>query len=485
MKRLLLRLLAYPPIGKFFLNKMKKGILKPFEAPLSESMERQEGMLKEKFKRIERTEIGRKLGIREGTKLHDISLTDYEFYEPFYDNPSPSAFMYPLKSYERIKSSGTAGSEKWFMVPRTYIIKSAFETGIPYALLCTHDGEKITLEYGDTFYVNTAPRPFAVGVMASVISGKGRKFPLLNLVPNFNLPFEEKVRYFMNNCDRIDFAFVQASILVSQIMPAVKTPIKMKGLFCPDTAIAETYFDEISRFAGVPPRTAYNSTETLNCSIISLQYPLGFFFDWRRGVFEFVPVGNGDVRESEIIGIDEVEPGKVYNLVYTGFETELTRYNTWNAFKCVGKGDDILGIDYPIFKFHARLEKTISLHNFTRISEDEIIAAFRENNIQFTEFTAREETEKGLEYLVIYVETTGDMSGEEIQELLNKQLYDKDKDYRDLVDFYDYVPVKIRLIPKGIFAEYLMHKIAAISKVDRIKMRDDEFEKLLYLIKRN
>lgn len=479
MNEILLRLLAYPPIGRFALNMAKKRVLKPFQIPLGEAIEKQEKMLKKKFKKIESTEIGRKLGVKRETNLQELSITDYEFYEPFFNNPSPNAFMYPLETYERIRTSGTSGKEKWFMLPRTYIMKSAFETAMLCSLLSTHDGNKITLEYGDTIYVNTASRPFAAAVLTSVASGRKGKFPLFNIVPSFNLPFEDKIRFFVNNCEKIDLAVMQASILVSLIMPAVKKKIKMKGIFCPDTAIAMAHFDEISRFAGIPPRTIYSSTETMVCSLPSIQHPLGFFLDWRRGIFEFIHLKNGTADENRIVTIDEVEVGRVYQIIYTGLETELTRYNTLNAFKCIAKGDDLLGIDHPIFKFYTRLEKTISLHNFTRISEDELITAFNESGIPFVEFTAREEVEKGLEYLIIYIETTEDRRAEEIQELIHGQLYNMDTDYKDLVDFYGYIPVRVRLVPRGVFAKYLTTKMAAISKVDRIKMHDEEFRRLI------
>lgn len=482
MKSLILRLLGYPPIGRFALKMMKKKVLKPFQIPLSEVVEKQERMLEEKFRRMEGTEIGKKLGVRKGISLQELTITDYGFYQPFYRNPSPSAFMYPLEQYERIKTSGTAGKEKWFLMPRGSIIKSVFETSVPALIISTHDGEKITLEYGDTLYINTAPRPFVLGTMVSVASGKSGRFPLVNIVPNLNLSFSDKVKYFIKNHEKIDAAVVQASILVSQIMPAIKKRVRLKSIFCPDTIIAEMYFDEIFNFVGVPPRTTYNSTETLNCTVPSIQHSLGFFFDWRRGFFEFTPLKDEEIKGDETVTVDEVEVGGIYHVIYTSFEGELTRYATYGAMKCIAKGDDVLGIDCPIFKFHTRLERNISLHNFTRISEDELITAFRESGIQFVEFTARKETESGLEYLAIYVETMEDLEVDKIQESLHKQLYNKDRDYRDLVDFYGYVPLKVHLVPKGVFAKYLINKVAAMSKVARIKMPEEEFKKFIQLV---
>ena len=142
----------------------------------------------------------------------------------------------------------------------------------------------------------------------------------------------------------------------------------------------------------------------------------------------------------------------------------------------------MLGVDSPIFKFHSRMEKAISLHNFPLITEDEIIRMFRENQISVVEFTARKKEDKGLEYLEIYVETSSSENAERIQQKIHRSFYSKNRDYRDLVDFFDFIPLKIHLISRGIFAKYLSTLKANISKVDRMNMKDDEFYKFSQLI---
>ena len=477
-----MKLIRYPPIGKLALKVMKNNALKPFLISSKVIAEKQEKILQKKFRILEQTEIGRKLGVKAGGKLESLPITDYEFYEPFFNNPSSNSLMYPLNEYERTRTSGTSGKEKWFLIPRSYIYKSIIETAIQVQLFSTHDGEKIRLDYGDTIYINTAPRPFLGGVMVSVASGKNEKPPLFNVVPNFNISFEDKVKYFTNNCDQIDVAVTQASILVSQIMPAAKKPVKLKGLFCPDTAIAEAYFNEIQKFTGVTPRTAYGSTETLHCSIPSVQHPLGFFLDWRRGFFEFKALKH-DQEEKEIVGIDQVKVGEVYRVIFTNLEADLTRYDTSNSFKCIATGDDSLGVDYPVFKFHSRLDKTISLHNFTRINENELTTALKESKIQCVEFVAKSEITEGLEYLTLYLETTGSQNKEDISKAIHNSLYQMDEAYKDLVDFYNYSPIKVILLPEGTFGKYLTLKAATVSKVGRIEMPDEEINKLIQIAK--
>ena len=482
-RTLLMRLIRYPPIGKLVLNSMKKNVLRSHKIPLDVAAEKQEKLLHKKFKRLEDTEIGKKLGVRPGIDLRNLPLTNYDFYDPFFNSPSQNTLMYPLEEYERIRTSGTSGKEKWFMIPRSYINKTIIETAIPVFMLSTHNGERLAMEYGDTIYVNTAPRPFLGGSMASVASGEKEKPPLFNVVPNFNIAFEDKVKYFINNSNSIDIAATQASILVSQIMPSIKHSVSLKGLFCMDTAIAEAYFKEITEAMGTTPKTTYGSTETLFCSLPSLQYPLGFFLDWRRGIFEFIPIRKEASCEKETLKLSEVKVGEAYRIVFTSLETDLTRYDTACSFEVVGKGDNLLGIDLPIFKFQARLEENISLHNFTRISEDELITVFKKSGIQFVEFTTRINLVEGLEYLVVFLETTERLDKKAALDSVHRELCKVDHDYNELTRFYNYVPIRVNFLPRGVFGKHLMGKMATMSKVARIGMSDEEFAGLVQIAK--
>jgi hypothetical protein len=382
--------------------------------------------------------------------------------------------MYPLEDYIRARTSGTAGKEKWLMIPKIVISKTFRETAIESFFTIFHDGEKITLEYGDNIYVNTAPRPFVGGFLIPETGS----FGIVNIVPNINLSYNDKIRYFIMNPKKLHAAVMLASTLVSQIMPAISKPIKLKGFLCTDANIAEVYKDDIEKFTGVAPKTLYGSAETIMPSVPSIQHSLGFIFDWRRGLFEFLPEDD----ETNMVEMDEVKVGNTYRLIFTSFNGELTRYDTGDSIVCVAKGDDIINTDYPVFKFQARLEKTISLQNFTRISEEELLTVFKMANIPFREFTTRVEIEKGQEYLTIYIEHLGSMTTQIIEKAIHKQLYEIDGDYRDLVDFFNYIPLKIKLVPRGVFAQYKNEVATAMHKVDRINMRDGKFKQFLRIV---
>lgn len=479
---LLSKIISIPPIGRIALKSLKKRAFKPYQIPIEEAIEKQYGMLDTKFKKMQKTDIGRKLGISKRVKLQNLPITEYSFYQPFYVNPSPSAFMYPLEEYMKVKTSGTAGKEKWFLLPQEKILKAFKETVIPFIFAGFHDGKKITLEYGDNVYINFGPAPFISGIL--VIMGSTRMKPPFNFVPDINLPYKDKVQYFILNHNEIDAAMIPVSTLVSQIMPAIKTPIKLKGLLVPDTPALGTYLDEIQEFTGVTPRTAYGSVETGPCSLPSVQHSMGFIFDLRRGVFEFIPIKDKEAKKEKTVAINEVNAGETYKILFTDFYSEITRYEIEDSFLCIAKGDEILGIEFPVFKLLGRLEKTISLLNFTRISEEELVSAFKAAEVPIIDFTTKVESEKGMEYMRIFVEHKGKMQPSEIKQRLHERLLEVDRDYRDLGEFFDYVPIRIRSVPEGTFAEYLKDKEGTHPKVERIDMKEEEFRRFIQIVGR-
>jgi hypothetical protein len=91
------RLMKIPALGKFTLERLKANAFNSFQIPLSTALENQTKTLNHKLERMEKTDIGKKLSIRKGTTIQEISETDYDFYTPFFENPSTYSFMYPLE----------------------------------------------------------------------------------------------------------------------------------------------------------------------------------------------------------------------------------------------------------------------------------------------------------------------------------------------------------------------------------------------------
>jgi len=467
-----MELLKNKYIGNFALKSMKSKAANFLHCPMDEAMEKQDKMLEEKFERMERAAIGKKFGINKNSKLEGISLTNYEFYKPFYDSPQTDGLMYDRKDYATIETSGTSGARKRFLFPKHAITRSLRETGMSLLMLMFHNGEKITLEYGDLIFVNTGAGPFAGGVFTALGS---KEMGIVKFVPNINLSYMDKVDYFIKNYEKIDGAVIYASTLLSQVMPKIQKAIQLKALITMDSVVADANKETIREFTGVYPKSPYGSTETLMCSITSSQYPLGNIFDWRRGIFEFIPKKSG---KSVLLKMDEVRVGEIYQPVFTSFHTEITRYVLNDFLLVVSKKDDLLGADWPVFKYNSRAEKTISIQNFTRISEGEILQVLDDLYVPYVEFAARLEIVNSLEFMVLYMEFSKTVSLEEVAVRIHDKLCEIDSDYKCLSSFFGYRPIMIRKVPTGTFAKFLDWKGGSLPKVDRINMCDEDFSKL-------
>ncbi len=247
---------------------------------------------------------------------------------------------------------------------------------------------------------------------------------------------------------------------------------------------AEVLKDEIKKLTGTYPKTTYGSTETMYASIPSIQYPGGFLFDWRIIYTEFIPEENAiDVEgetespEIEAVPIDQVEKGKRYQLISTPFKTDMTRYVMPDVMECIAYSDDILQTEFPVFRYYARGDGILVLHNFTRIAEEEIIEVLASEKIPYVDFTARRELEGSRDYLNLYIELKEPMTAENVKEVVHRRLLEYDKDWRDLSNFLSYVPLKVTLLPKGAFSRYLA-KQKGMPKVIRVNMQDDKLDNL-------
>ncbi|MFQ5710527.1 MAG: GH3 auxin-responsive promoter family protein [Candidatus Geothermarchaeales archaeon] len=466
-------------VSNLMIWNMKKHLDFLYEAKHEEIHEE---LLRVKIREISKTSMGRELGVRESSKIEEIPLTSYAFYQKYYENPGQDAFMYPLDQYVKVITSGTMGKPKGFLIPIPNILDSC-SCLLSLLTVLTYDGANFTLEKGDLAYAIPAPKPFFTGWLWETYY-KNNFNQFVKIIPeDTDLSFHEKVAYFIKNHEKIDIAMMPTSVLLYQVFPQIKKPIKLKGFSSMDVS-AGIFKEEIREITGKYPSVVYLSTETGVSTIPSIQHLTGFFFDWRHIYCEFLPEERaieGDVSQVELGGIvplDEVKPGKKYQPVVTPFKSELTRYVMPDLLECVSMGDGVLNVDLPIFRFFARIGKVLSMHNFTRINEAELITAFEDAGIPYFDFTARVETEDAREHLSIYLEPKEQVEALIIENMLHQQLYEIDKDYRDLTDFHRYTPLKLKLLPIGTFRQFLRVK-PGMPKIDRVNMKGEDFKKLL------
>jgi hypothetical protein len=374
------------------------------------------------------------------------------------------------------------GKPKTFMLPKSAIWDNLKKSGLSFMLLSTHDGEKITFEIGDVVYRNMPGGSYISTFLSDTFEKQGPGW--VKQVPDVNMSFNDKVEYFIKNYSEIDTAYMTVTTLLDEVYPRIGKPFHLKGFVTQDLS-ARVFKEKIRDITGNYPKGTYASTEILFSALPSIEYPGSFFFDWRVLYCEFIPEERAvnpnqtKVEDSpQTVALKEVEPGKKYQLIATPFENDLTRYVMSDVLECVSKGDNILGTELPVFNFFSRNDKLLILHNFTRISEEELLHVLNEAKIPFVDFTARLETEGTREYIAVYLEPSSDMKAEDVASILHRELQKFDKDYRDLTAFFKYIPLQVHLLPRGAFKKYIREK-DGVARIERIGMREDRFRELL------
>ncbi|MFH2110679.1 MAG: GH3 auxin-responsive promoter family protein [Candidatus Bathyarchaeota archaeon] len=441
-----------------------------------------EAYIKEHIKKVSGTGIGRKLGVTPNTPLRDIPLTHYNFYKPFFENPHRDDFIYPIHDYVRAITSGTMGKPKTYLLPKTGLWNSIQKTGMTFLFLCTHDGEKITYEVGDVVYHNMPGGQFISSFYYDIITN--RRIGWVDQVPDPDMPFQEKVDYFLKHHREIDVAYMTVTTLIDQIYPQIGEPVKLKGFITQDRS-AYALKDKIKEITGNYPKTIFGSTETMFVALPSIEYPGCFFFDWRVLYSEFIPEEHVvDTSEATtepfegILPLNEVEVGKVYQLVATPYGNDLIRYAMPDLLECISLEDRIIGSGLPVFRYYARCDNLIVLHNFTRINEDELIEVLNRTGAPYVDFVAVREAEFSRDYMKIYVEPQSTVDEDDLKAKINEQLLEYDKDWHDLTHMLGYLPLKLEILPKGSFHRYLQRRVG-IPKITRINMTDDHLMLLL------
>ncbi len=428
------------------------------------------------------TGLGKKLGVTHNSNIREIPLTHYKFYEPFFNEPKLGDFIYPLDDYVRAFTSGTMGKPKTFLLPKKGLWDSLSNSGMTFMFLCTHDGERITYEVGDTVYENMPGGQFISSFYYELIDKKIQG-GWVDQVPGVNLPFKDKIDYFVEHHKEIDVAYMTVNSLLDQVSPRVDQ-IHLKGFITQDRS-AYTLKEKIKELTGNYPKTVFGSTETMFAALPSIEYPGCFFFDWRVQYPEFIPeqdiIHNGyETTEpmDSITELDEVEKGKIYQLVSTPYGNDLIRFVMPDLLECIALEDNILGTNLPVFRYYSRSDGLLVLHNFTRINEDEMMVILGSMNIQYVDFVVTRELVGSREYLKLYIELKEPMDNEKLHNAVNERLIDFDKDWHDLCMMLEYEPLIVEQLPRGTFQRYLERK-TGVPKINRINFNKENLKLLL------
>jgi hypothetical protein len=438
--------------------------------------------IEKKISVASKTTIGKELGMTASSSPEELPITNYDFYKPYFEEPHEGDFMYPLRDYVNVSTSGTMGKPKTFLLPESGLRDNMRKTGFTSIWIYSHDGEESRFEAGDVVYTNVPGGSHLAAYNARI--GAKQNTGLVSQCPDPDLPFQRKVDHFVENVEDIAMAYMTVTTLIDEVYPRIGEPFYLKGFMTQDSS-AGVLKEEIKKITGNYPKVTYGSTETLASTLASIQHPGCFFFDWRVIYPEFIPEDNQipfDVplvkEPSETTPMMDVKVGARYQLIATLFKTDITRYAMPDILECVSKGDDILGVEAPMFKYYSRADNLIVLHNFTRIAEDELVQVLMEAEIPFVDFTARKELDGARDHMAMYIELLTPMSEEEAYRRIYEKMMDYDKDWRDLTNFLKYAPLKLRILNRGTFNKYLRSK-PGMPRINRIGMREERLQELL------
>lgn len=448
----------------------------------SNYQEKMDEKIAKKLGRLKKITLGKEVGVFDSTSIKKLPFTTYEAYKKYYENPREQHFLYELNDYLTALTSGTMGQPKKFLLPKTALIDNLRKTALASLLIVSHDGERVTFEIGDTVYTNIPGGSQLAAILTEI--GRKNRIAFVKNFPDPNLPFQTKVDYFINNYENIDMAYMTVTTLIDQVYPKIGEPFKLKGFMTQDSS-SIVLKDDIKKITGSYPKTNYGATEIMTPTVASIEHPGCFIFDWRVLYAEFVPydqkIGNGEPiieADIDVTDLSEVEPGRRYQLIATPYLTEMTRYVMPDILECVDDGDDVLNSQLPVFKYHARSDKIIVLHNFTRIVEEEITQVLKDANIPFVDYTVVKEIDGTHEYMKMYLELSKPIDHDTVYRRIDESLKEFDRDWHDLKEFLRFDPLRIELIPKGSFRHYLQHR-EGMTRVERVQMKQERLDLLL------
>jgi hypothetical protein len=257
---------------------------------------------------------------------------------------------------------------------------------------------------------------------------------------------------------RLARAYVKSKLLRREILP--KDLWKAKGILA--WGIDTPFFKkQIEHYWGTPPYQFYSCTEG---GVMALQgwNKQGMTLIPFSNFYEFIPeaesVKSWDDTEyiPETLLIDELEEGKRYELVITNLHgNPLLRYRVGHLIRVLSLEDPETGIRLPQIEFEARCDDRIDLAGFTRMDEKTLWEALSDGQTGCSDWIVRKEPgPEGKPLLHLYGEFRGELTGQEIANILDQALQDKDPFYLDLQKMLGIFPLRVTPLTEGSFERY-------------------------------
>jgi len=287
---------------------------------------------------------------------------------------------------------------------------------------------------------------------------------------------------------RLIKGFIKSKLAGRPMLP--KDLWDLKGIVVTGTD-SSIYRDKIEYYWGKSPVEFYGATEL---HIVAMQ-------TWDREGMTFVPSANflEFIPEEEYLKaeedpdyqprtvlLDEVEAGKVYEIVATSFMGgPFARYRVRDLIRITSLRNEKPNIDIPQMVFEARADEVIDLAGFTRLTEKTIWQAIENSGVEYVDWTVRKEIGEQQPVLHLYIELKDDGQDiERIGEAIHSSLKNLDSDYKNLEEMLGLNPLRITSLPSNAFQRYYLERKEAGAdlahlKPPHMKPSDRDIERLL------
>ena len=482
----------------------------------------QHQLLREQIELLNKCELGQK--VMGGAIPHSIEefreqvpLTTYADYMPYLSEKREDGLPEKPMLWQRTSGRSSEYSCKWIpFTERMYRELGDIFLGIILIASCQERGE-INLEEHDKLLYALAPPPYASGCWGR----RAAEENIFDFLPPIDkaedMEFQQRLQegFKMGMSQGIDLMFAIATVLVAvgerfgqggglkRIASVLNQPRlllrlsrafirsklagrpmlprdiwSLKALISTGTD-SNIYQEKLKDMWGRYPLDAYGSTEGV---IIATQ-------TWDYGDMTFVPSINylefvpeddyskwsqDTSSKPRILALDEVVPSERYVVALTNFlGGSLVRYVTDDIVTITSLRNAKLDINIPQMTFYGRAGDIIDFAAFTHafFTEKILWQAINNSEFEYVDWMARKEAEQDTPILHIYIEpkSTDCCDERELTMRLHEQLKRLNKDYDDLERFFGYRPLKVTLLPMGVFDKYIALKREAGADLAHLK----------------
>jgi hypothetical protein len=469
----------------------------------------QNNLLLEQIELLKKCQMGRKLlrGARPATVAEyrrQVPLTSYKDYCP--ELLEKREDVLPAKPVRWIQTSGRAGEYPFKWVP----LSERFwdEAGVVFSAIailssCRYRGDIVIKDKMKLLHAASKPPTLTGAVAHRLAEDMGfRYLPSLDIADG--LAFEDKVQLGFNQAlsQGMDGFFGLAGVLVAigkkfqegskngnkpdllrqptalfrlgrgalrgksqgrKILPRDIWKLKVITSMGTDCAV---FRDKIEYLWGRKPLNVYGNTESCVIAAQTWDYQDMAFFP-NLNFLEFIPEEEY-TRASEDRGylprtilLDEVQPGKNYELVISSFHGGImVRYRLGEIVRITSLSNDKLGINLPQMEVEGRADDLIDL-GFMRLNERVIWEALENTGIPYKEWTAHKEFRE-TPRLKIYIELAPGYytSSQDIADRLYQAIKQLKgglyvyKDIQSIERLIDFKPIEVSILPGGVFSTY-------------------------------